>query len=366
MSSKHIALFIRYLPIGGIQRIVVRLANEFARRGHKVDIVLAKGEGALRTEVGSGVRLVNLNKPRVWMALPSLLKYLRREKPDVLFSAEDPVNLVAIAASLFQSARLRVVISVRSNIGEYASSGEVWYGPYITHMVRALYPMSAAIIAVSKGVLDNLSKISPRAAAKGVVVYNPVVTDDLHNRAATPLTHPWFVDRTRPIVLGVGRLTVQKNFRLLIDAFALMRESVDARLVIIGDGNQRPNLEMQISEMKLGDTVALLGFVENPYPFMARASLFVLSSSYEGFGSVVVEALACGCPVVSTDCPSGPSEILEGGKWGRLVPVDDERALAEAMHLALTEVPDTERLRRRAMDFSAEKAVEEYLDVLLP
>jgi len=361
MESKHIALFIRYLPIGGIQKIVVRLANEFVKRGHTVDLVLAKGKGAMASEVASGVQIVDLNKRRVWMALPALWQYLQKENPDVLFAAEAPANLVAIAASMFLNHRL--VVSVRSNMTQYGKGGEVWYGPYILTMVRCFYPLADKIIAVSEGVLEDLSSISLKAARKGGVIYNPVVDSEIFQKAEEPVSHPWFEEDV-PVVLGVGRLTPQKNFDLLLRTFARLRREHDARLIILGDGNQRERLEARTEALKIEDCVDLPGFVSNPYPFMANASLFALSSDFEGFGIVLVEALACGCPVVSTDCPSGPREILEDGKWGRLVPVGDEEALAEAMHEALSEEHDPERLRRRAMDFSVNKAVNEYLDEL--
>ena len=191
--------------------------------------------------------------------------------------------------------------------------------------------MADKIIAVSEGVLEDLSSISLRAARKGRVICNPVVDSEISQGAEEPISHPWIEEKNVPVVLGVGRLAPQKNFDLLLRAFARMKKERDARLIILGDGSQRGQLESRIEALGIGNHVDLLGFVANPYPFMSGASLFTLSSDYEGFGTVLVEALACGSPVVSTGCPSGPREVLEDGKWGRLVPVGDEEALAAAM-----------------------------------
>jgi glycosyltransferase involved in cell wall biosynthesis len=364
MGSKHIALFLRYLPIGGIQKVMVRLANEFAGRNHIVDLVVAKEKGVLASEVASNVRIVNLDKPRVWMALPALLRYLKRENPDVLLAAEAPVNIVAIWAKLFSLKPLRVIISVHNNMSRYVRSAEIWYGSCLYFMIKYFYPYADKIVAVSEGVLDDLSTVSRRSTEKSCVIYNPVSENDILQKAEYSVVHPWLVDKKAPVVLGVGRLTKQKNFDLLLRAFSRVQQVRDARLIILGEGNQRKYLETQIKNLAIEDRVDLHGFVENPYPYMANASLLVVSSRFEGFGIVIVEALACGCPVVSTDCPSGPREILEDGKWGRLAPVGEEEALAEAMEKSLSETHDPDRLRQRAMDFSVDKAVEKYLRIL--
>lgn len=366
MEPKHITLFVRHLPIGGIQKIVVRLANEFSQRGHNVDLVLARGEGPLACDVSPEVRLVNLDKQRVWGALPALLGYLWRERPTVLFSAGTAVNLVALWAKALLPLRLRAIISVHNNMTQYASNDKVRYGTYIPTLIRWFFPLADKIVAASEGVLQDLASISTPAARNACVVYNPVVEGELCRKADQSVTHPWLNERDVPVILGVGRLVPQKNFDLLFRAFTRVQETRDARLLVLGDGNQRGQLESQAKELGIEDKVDLPGFVRNPYPFMAKASLFVLSSDYEGFGIVLAEALACGCPVVSTNCPSGPREILEDGKWGRLVPVGDEEALAEAMCTSLAEEHDPERLRERAMDFSVDRVVDEYLEVLFP
>ena len=367
MESKHIAVFIKYLSIGGLQKVLVRLANEFADRGHRVDLVLAKGEGPLADEVAPNVRIVALDSRRMWWGLPNLMRYLRQSRPDTLLVAGWQVNVIATWAKLLSLTPFRLVVSVRSNITQQSENSDVWYAPYNPLAVKIFYPLADAIITISRGILKDLADISSRAAKKGNVVYNPTVDRNLIEKSRQEVSHLRFAQENGvPVLLGVGRLGPQKNFALLLRAFARLSQRRNVRLVILGDGNKRGKLEALAHELDIQDSVDFLGFVENPYKYMANASLLVLSSRFEGFGNVLVEALACGCPVVSTDCPSGPREILEDGKWGRLVPVGDEAALAEAMDEALAETHDPERLRRRAMDFSVEKAVDDYLDVLIP
>jgi glycosyltransferase involved in cell wall biosynthesis len=208
-------------------------------------------------------------------------------------------------------------------------------------------------------------------SAKVKVIYNPTVTPEIFRKATEPVQHPWFVDNRVPIILAAGRLHRQKDFPTLLRAFSLLRQNRPCRLVILGDGKKRRRKALRQLAKQLGieKDVSLPGFVENPFAYMARANLFVLSSAWEGFGNVIVEALACGCPVVSTDCRSGPREILDNGRYGRLVPVGDPEALARAMLEALDDPDnpcDRETRIQRAMEFSVDKIVDEYLKVLLP
>jgi len=218
-------------------------------------------------------------------------------------------------------------------------------------------------VAVSRGVADDLARLTGLPREKIQVIYNPVVTPELFVKAEEPLGHPWFAAGEPPVILGVGRLHEAKDFQTLIRAFALVRKKRVARLVILGEGEERPKLEALVRELGLEEEVALPGFVDNPFKYMKRAGVFVLSSQWEGFGNVLVEAMACGTPVVSTACPSGPEEILENGRWGRLVSVGDVDALAEAIILTLDDKnhPD---VARRALDFGVQRAIDEYIRVL--
>lgn len=198
------------------------------------------------------------------------------------------------------------------------------------------------------------------------VIHNPVVTPKLFEQAKEPIDREWFKDGAPPVILGVGRLSLQKDFPTLIRAFTIVRKQLPARLMILGEGEERPQIEAMIKELGLASEVALPGFVSNPYAFMSRAAVFVLSSVYEGLPTVLIEAMAVGTPVVSTDCPSGPREILGFGKYGMLVPVRDFEALANAIVTTLSDQTDVEGLRQQAQKFSLENTVNGYLELINP
>jgi glycosyltransferase involved in cell wall biosynthesis len=365
-EGKQIAFYIRNLDVGGIQRIVTALANCMIGRGYHVDIVLANKEGPLRKEVREEVRVLNLDRSSALRSLPGFVRYAKQERPDAVVSMDDSINILLPWVCALFSLDTKVVLSVQNNISEYSEDEGVWYSGALPYLVSASYPFADEIITASEGVRDDLYETSNVRKKNVRVIHNPVVSNEMHKKRSLRCPHSWLRDAQEPVIIGVGRLSLQKNFSLLIRSFARVSTSIDARLVILGDGMERSRLENLIRKLGLQDRVDLPGFVDNPFPYYEEASLFVLSSVYEGFGNVIVEALACGCPVVSTDCPSGPQEILEGGKWGRLVPVNDVEALAEAMRATLADPPDPEPLRRRADAFSVEAAVEAYERVLFP
>jgi glycosyltransferase involved in cell wall biosynthesis len=238
--------------------------------------------------------------------------------------------------------------------------------------MRRTYAQAEAIVAVSNGVADDLARLTGLPRERVRTVYNPVVGPELARLAAEPVDHPWFrPGQSSPVVLGAGRLSGQKDFPTLVRAFARLRATMPARLVILGSAStpeltakRAGELRALAAEKGLVEEVDLPGFVPNPYAYMARSALFVLSSAFEGFGNVLVEAMATGCPVVSTDCPSGPAEILDGGRHGPLVPVGDDAALAAAMARTLAAPPDPAALRRRAAEFTPERATDAYLEAL--
>jgi glycosyltransferase involved in cell wall biosynthesis len=231
--------------------------------------------------------------------------------------------------------------------------------------MRWAYRQADAIIAVSEGVADDLANILNLPREGIDVVYNPVVTPGLEALAAAPIDHPWLAKGSPPVILAAGRLTAPKDYPTLLHAFAKVRTKHDYRLVILGEGELRPLLETMVDTLGIGDSVLLPGFAENPFAWMRRASLFVLSSAWEGLPNVLIQAMACGTPVVSTDCPSGPREILEGGKWGALVPVGDRDALAEEIISNLSS-RNSIRAVSRAYHFGVDSAIRGYLKVMIP
>jgi glycosyltransferase involved in cell wall biosynthesis len=343
---------------------MVNLALGFVEQGLKVDLVLAKAEGPYLSRVPEEVRVVDLGARRVLYSLPGLVRYLRRERPQAMLSALNYANIVAIWAKLLVRVQTHLVVSEHNTLScstQNASSVRVKLLPLL---IKIFYPYADAVVAVSHGVAEDLITMTGLPMEKVKVIYNPVITPELFAKAEEPLDHPWFRPGEPPVVLGVGRLTKQKDFPTLIRAFALVRKERPARLMILGEGEERPKLETLARELGIEEDFVLPGFVENPYKYMKRASAFVLSSRWEGLPTVLIEALALGVPVISTNCPSGPAEILEHGKWGCLVPVGEPHLLARDILEILqndVRIPSHKTAWER---FSKENAVIAYLQVL--
>jgi glycosyltransferase involved in cell wall biosynthesis len=397
INGRHIALFARSLAGGGgVERVVIQLAGALADRGHRVDIVLARQKGHFVSEIPASVRLVSLDAGSALQAIPTLMRlpghlaallptmmtpgvaqvigavprlarYLREERPEALLAALDYANITAILAQeVAQVPALRVVATVHNHMTSAVENAERPHLRRVAPLARRFYCDANALVCVSDGVAADLASITGLPRARIETIYNPVVTAQLDSLAAAPLSHPWFDAGAPPVILGVGKLRRQKDFVTLIRAFAILKSTHAARLVILGEGPERAALSTLAHDLGCGDDVELAGFEANPYRYMSRAAVFALSSAWEGFGNVLVEALACGCPVVSTDCPSGPREILDDGRFGPLVPVADPRALADAIRARLTAPPDPAAGRARAAAFTDATSAEHYERVLFP
>jgi glycosyltransferase involved in cell wall biosynthesis len=361
----HVALFVPTLHGGGAERKVLNLAERFATMGLEVDLVVAKAEGVFAAQLPPSVRLVDLRAARTLSSVLALKRYLSRSAPQALLSVMGHANLVALVARRLAGARTRLVVCEESLLGEAVSEAPNRRERALPLLEHLTYPWSDGIVAVSERAADDLARVIRIPRDRIRVIYNPVVTLDLLRQARAPVDHPWFGPGEPPVILAVGRLTPAKDYPTLLRAFVLVRQARAARLVILGEGELRGTLEALVRDLGLEDSVSLPGFVQNPYAFMARAKVFILSSAWEGFGSALVEALACGLPVVSTDC-GGPAEILEGGKFGRLVPVGDPQVMAEAILSTMAEPTAAGLLRARARDFSVERIADQYLEVLCP
>lgn len=363
MSQARLAIFLPSLRGGGAERIMVTLANGFAERGYPIDLVLASAEGPYLKDVTSQVRVVDLRAGRVIKSLWPLARYMRRERPSALLSALNHANVVTMLARRVARVPVRLVVSEHSTPSAAASGTQPRRASVVHTAMRWLYPRADAIVAVSNGVADDLARFARLPRDRLTTIYNPIDIARVQQLADTPLDHPWFVPGQPPVVLGIGRLAEPKDFPTLLRAFARLRAVRPARLMILGEGELRDELETLAAELGLSaDAVTFPGFVDNPFAYLRRAALFVLSSRWEGLPGVLIEALACGAAVVATDCPSGPAEILEDGRWGRLVPVGDVERLAAAMAEVLSTPP--ERLpdvAQRALDFAPELAIDAYL-----
>jgi glycosyltransferase involved in cell wall biosynthesis len=365
---RKLAIFLPGLYEGGAERVMLNLAVGLAGRGHAVDLVLAQSEGPYLAQVPQSVRLVELNRRhvsflRVLLSLPALVLYLRRERPDALLAGLN-ASIIAVWAGFLSGKPQRIAICEHSTFSRQNRELPAWYGRLMRQLVRRFYPWARDIIAVSEGVADDLSQVSAIPRSRIRVIYNPVITPAIQAKAREPVDHPWFVPGGPPVVLGIGRLTTQKDFSILIRAFAQVRRSLAARLLILGEGEKRTELESLVRALDLEEDVCLGGFVPNPYSYLTKASLFVLSSRWEGLPTVLVEALYCGTPVISTDCPSGPREILREGRHGLLVPVGDVDSMAQAMRVVLsgaTRLPS----ERCWEPYQLESIVSQYENILL-
>lgn len=364
-KNPRIALFLPSLNIGGVERVMLNLAAGLVRWGASVDLVLANAQGEYVHQIPPDVRLVDLRSRRVAASLLPLVYYLRTAKPEGLISAKDYANVVAIQAKFLSRISTRLVVSVHTTLSRHVQYAKGLREKRIVPLIaRWLYPHADHIVAVSNGVADDLAQFLELPRDRINVIYNPALSEDLFTAAQEPVNHPWFAPGSPPVIISIGRLTRAKDYPTLIAAFAKVRQQRNVRLAILGDGEERNCLQNLVQRLGLESDVWLPGFMNPPYPYLARSSLLVLSSIWEGLPTAIIEALALGIPVVSTDCPGGPREILCNGDLGELVPVGDIDALADAILRALERPPDPAPMRERAKQFTMDDAVVKYLALL--
>jgi glycosyltransferase involved in cell wall biosynthesis len=359
--NNRIALFFPSLGVGGVQRFMLTLGAGLQARGVAVDFVLVNAAGPFLSQVPPGIRVVDLKASGALAALPGLIRYFRNEPPEVMISAQTHINVIAVLARRLASTKTRLVVSERSHLSSAAKNSAKWGDRLRPVLTRLFYPGADAVVAVSKTVADDLASRAHLDRGSIHVVYNPYNLNVISAKASEPVDHPWLPPGEIPVFLAVGRLDKPKDYPTLLRAFRIVRSKMNARLVILGEGHLRPELLRLSRESGISIDVSLPGYVDNPYAYMAKASVYVLSSAWEGFPNVLVEALACQAQVVATDCPSGPAEILDGGRYGRLVPVGNDRALVAAMIDALHKPISVDQLLARASEFTVEKTVSGYL-----
>lgn len=364
MTSKdRIAFFLPGLYEGGAERVFLNLAKGIADRGYPVDLVLARAEGPYMNQVPGCVRLVDLNATRVVTSVPALSRYLHREQPAAMLSALF-ANLISLLSRRLSGYPRRLIISEHNTLSSVTHNQNDLRWQIYPRLAGWLYPRADEIVAVSNGVAEDLAHTAMIDRDRIQVLYNPVITPELCEKAKAKLDHPWFKANEPPVIVSVGRLTSQKAFDVLIRAFSRVIEKRPARLLILGEGEDRFMLETLIRELGLEQVVSLPGFVQNPYPYMAQAGLFVLPSRWEGLPTVLIEALYLGTPIVATDCPGGTREILNGGEYGTLIPVDCPLALTDALMKSLDE--RTSPFPRASWEpYDLDFVVDRYLKLLL-
>lgn len=370
MPSEGLAVLLPGLTGGGAERVMLDLCRGFHQRGHSVDLLIGQVRGEFAQSVPPGVDLVDLGTHFRMTTLGAgawrIAAYLRRRRPAALLAALEMACFSAVLGGRLARTGTRIVVSQRNHITVARQLGGSLGMRMSPVLARFLYPRADGVTAVSAGVAEELASLTHMSLDRIAVLPNPVVTPELHELADARPEHPWFSDGGAPVVLGAGRLHPQKDFGTLIRAVALARERRACRLMIIGEGSLRDSLTRLAADLNLGADFALPGFQRNPFACMRHASVFVLSSRCEGMPGVLVQAMACGCPVVSTDCRSGPAGLLNCGALAPLVPVGDAGAMAEGICKALDGEQDTNALREQAERHSFDRSVEAYLAVLLP
>jgi glycosyltransferase involved in cell wall biosynthesis len=389
----------------GTERVSSNIAIGLAGRGHQVDFLVEEHEGWLieKLRTHANITIINLHDQGVpvllhrgfqlWIVLKNLLspvgieggcnsrllrtmahenppvlalyRYIRKAAPASVLSFLNHQNLVLLLVAPFIKSDTRFIVNVRNHITTSARHGKSRWMRSVPRIIKRFFPRADLIVAPSRGVAEDIREITAIAPEKIRVVHNPVFRAEIMDLAAEDPGHPWLADDSIPVVIAAGKLKLQKDFQTLLRAFAAVRSRRPARLIILGRGPDRQALLELAEELGISDDFQLPGHVRNPYAYFRRASVFVLSSAWEGLPNVLIEAMACGCPVVSTDCPSGPDEILDGGRIGRLVPVGDAVRMAEAIIETLESPPAAEEMIKRAREFSFDEAITDYEAILL-
>ncbi|MBN1630779.1 MAG: glycosyltransferase [Thermoleophilia bacterium] len=368
-SALKLAMFAPSMTWGGAEKMFRRLAMGFAQRGFSVDLVLASATGPNLEGLPTTIRVVDLGVDRVRDAIRPLARYIDDARPDALLSTLYYANIAAVMARSLSSWSPLVILREATSLSVGTIDPTDLRHRMVLRLAGLFYPRADVVVANSHGaardLVDNVG--IPKAMVR--VIYNPAYGEEIASMMQEAVDHPWFGDGGPPLVLSVGRLNPPKRYDLLIRAVCAARQQRPLRLVILGDGEERARLESVVRERAAEEFVSLPGFATNPYAYMARSDLFVLSSIWEGLPNALIEAMGCGLKVVSTDCPHGPREILGmtgpgRGAYGTLAPCDDVDGLCSAILCELGTERDPDALRRRAMRFGVDRAVTSYLDLV--
>jgi glycosyltransferase involved in cell wall biosynthesis len=360
--TDEITFFLPSLVGGGAEKAIITLANAFVERNLQVTLIVGIADGILKPTVDKRVRIVNLGCERVIKCILPLARFLIAKRPKFLLSAMNHANIAVVLAAKLSGRRTKIVVCEHANYSLLIASKGKIKAVILNAITKIAYLQADKIVAVSEGAANSLCSLIKIDRSRIEVIYNPACPSSEQLNNIKNVSHQFF-DKKNFIIIAAGRLSPEKDFETLIRAFAIVKYKIPCKLIIIGEGPERDSLGNLIIDLNLSSDVLLPGFVNNPLDWISCSSLFVLSSLSEAFGNVLVEAMACGIPVVSTSCNSGPEEILENGKWGRLVPPQNAEALSQAIYDGLTcsRSPD---VILRAQSFSIARSVARYLEVV--
>jgi len=373
MDKIKITFFIPNLEVGGAEKVTVNLLKWLNRDNFSPQLLLQEKKGYHLGAVPRDVFVADFSGSNLFFCFLKLMAYLKEDRPDVFVSVFPRFSVVSILAKIFSKSPVKLIIVEHSIFSSTAVNARTFFRRFVAKfmfpfLMRHLYKFSEAIICVSKGVAEDISKIIG-LTNKIKIIYNPIISDEIYRLSKDPIDEAYAEREGMPVVLAVGRLAIAKDYPTLLKAFQIVSKSIPTKLVILGSGEEQRKLVEFVRKLKISDRVYFLGLQENPYKFMANASVFVLSSKQEGFSTVIVEAMACGLPVVSTDCKSGPSEIITDMQSGFLVKVGDSRMMANAIIEVLEDRDLRDRFskrgRERAKDFTAQIKTKEYENIFL-
>jgi glycosyltransferase involved in cell wall biosynthesis len=359
----RIALLVPTMEIGGVERVFANLANGLRQCGAEVDLVVGLAGGDMRMFLEKDIQVFDLESNRMMRSVPRVADYLRARAPEAMIAGMTHCTAAAVAARAIAGRKTKIIATEHNTMSRVMANTSGLKYRLMPLWSRWALNSADSIVAVSSGVADDLSARTGLLRKRFRVIYNPVITDALQAAATATVDHPWFQAGEWPVILAVGRLDKQKDFPMLVRAFRLIKNRRPARLMILGEGPDRNRIEQVICGLGLTADVALPGFERNPYRFMSRAAAFAFSSQWEGFGVALVEALALGVPVVSTNCMYGPAEILCDGKYGTLVPVGDHEAMARALLTAL-ENPVQNDSSEHVQQFTVRSVASSYMSVI--
>lgn len=365
-ESPALSLLISFSGDGGVERMTLNLLEGLIERGFSIDLLLIKARGPYVAQIPGGVNVIKLKANSALSCVPELVAYIDTVRPKLMMVAKHRALVALIKAQEKATTTTKIVGQIHTNTSA-ALAHKPWARWFRFMSMRRFYSRADLILCVSKGVADDIAGITGMAPERLPVIYNPVVTPALMESSTEPVSHPWLQEggSSAPVILGVGRFSEQKGFDTLIRAFAELRQRIDVRLILLGRGELLDSYVRLVAELGVEASISMPGFVDNPFAYMSKSKVFVLSSNWEGFGLVLAEALSVGVPVVSTDCPSGPQEILEGGRYGSLVPVGDFEQMAEAIFDTLVSVDKRVNYSQAVERFTIDFCCDQYEKMLL-
>lgn len=365
MQVKRLAVLISFSGQGGVERMVMNLVRQFATYPQiSVDLLLIRAQGPYFTNIPSNVNIIQLNAKHTLTSIPELARYFKKNNPEAMLVAKDRAGRAALIAKMLSAVDTRIVIRLGTNLSTALAHRSAFSRWLRTAPMRHLYPLAHKVIAVSEGVRQDTLVLTCLMAGNVKVVRNPVITDALIDLANQECPHAWLEDNGTPVVLGMGRLSKQKDFPTLIRAFAQARKTQKMRLIILGEGGDRPSLERLIHELELEENVLMPGFDANPYRWLSRANIFVLSSLWEGSPNALTEALALAVPSISTRCPSGPNETLAEGRYGSLIEIGNIEEMAKAIIQTLKSPLPANDLKEAVAEYKDNISAKHYLNLL--